>query len=96
MTSDNVARSLQGENGQDCKALKDYTCKPARDLRCEKGETLAGWDRDGCVRAYLLTLPLFLLSLSFHFLFFISPLTSLSVSRTNSEPRKKRMRESPY
>lgn len=51
MTSDNVARSLQGENGQDCKAVKEYACRPARDLRCLNGETLAGWDRNGCVRA---------------------------------------------
>ncbi|KAK3177855.1 hypothetical protein K4F52_009407 [Lecanicillium sp. MT-2017a] len=48
MTKGNVGKSLQGENGQECKVLKDYSCKSTRDLRCGHGETLAGWDRDGC------------------------------------------------
>ncbi|KAK1752214.1 hypothetical protein QBC47DRAFT_433206 [Echria macrotheca] len=43
-----IARSLQGENGQDCVVLKDQACKAASDLRCFNGETLVGWDRDGC------------------------------------------------
>ncbi|KAI1852652.1 hypothetical protein JX266_002193 [Neoarthrinium moseri] len=47
-TSANVAGSLQGENGQGCKVLKDYSCKATSDLRCASGETLVGWDRDGC------------------------------------------------
>jgi chitinase len=47
-TTTTIAQSLIGENGQNCKVLKDYACKPARDLRCENGETLVGWDRDGC------------------------------------------------
>ncbi|VBB73365.1 Putative Glycoside Hydrolase Family 18 [Podospora comata] len=47
-TSKNVAHSLQGENGQGCRVIKEYDCKPARDLRCWKGESLVGWDRDGC------------------------------------------------
>ena len=49
MTTGNVGRTLQGENGQECAALLFYDCKPTRDLRCYAGETLAGWDRDGCV-----------------------------------------------
>ena len=47
-TPTTIAQSLVGENGQDCRVLKDYACKPARDLRCFSGETLIGWDRDGC------------------------------------------------
>ncbi|KAJ2976628.1 hypothetical protein NQ176_g4845 [Zarea fungicola] len=43
-----IAKSLAGENGQDCKVLKDYSCRPVRDLRCGSGEKLIGWDRDGC------------------------------------------------
>lgn len=49
MTKGNVGKSLQGENGQECRALLDYSCKATRDLRCDHGETLVGWDRDGCV-----------------------------------------------
>ncbi|KAL7794847.1 hypothetical protein V8C43DRAFT_304830 [Trichoderma afarasin] len=41
-------KSKQGENGQECRALLDYNCRPTSDLRCGYGETLAGWDRDGC------------------------------------------------
>jgi chitinase len=51
MTTGNVGRSLQGENGQECRALLDYSCKSTSDLRCDRGETLVGWDRDGCVGA---------------------------------------------
>jgi len=49
LTSENVARSLQGENGQTCAVLKGEPCQKSRDLRCWFGETLVGWDRDGCV-----------------------------------------------
>lgn len=53
-----IAQSLVGENGQDCKVLKDYACRPARDLRCMRGETLVGWDRNGCDVSHTQTLPL--------------------------------------
>ncbi|KAK3388008.1 bacteriodes thetaiotaomicron symbiotic chitinase [Podospora didyma] len=43
-----VARSLAEDNGQDCKVLRDYECKPAKELWCGAGVTLVGWDRDGC------------------------------------------------
>lgn len=48
-TSENVASSLQGENGQACAVAKDEACKKTRDLHCFSGETMVGWDRDGCV-----------------------------------------------
>jgi chitinase len=54
MTKENVGKSLQGENGQECRALLDYSCKSTRDLRCDHGEDMVGWDRDGCVSVLLL------------------------------------------
>ncbi|CAJ2504125.1 Uu.00g115190.m01.CDS01 [Anthostomella pinea] len=48
VTTSSVISSLVGENGQDCKVLKDYSCKNKDDLRCGTGETMIGWDRDGC------------------------------------------------
>jgi hypothetical protein len=53
MSSANVGRSLQGENGQECRVVSEYSCKKTSDLRCGSGETLAGWDRDGCVSRVL-------------------------------------------
>ncbi|OTB16723.1 glycoside hydrolase family 18 protein, partial [Daldinia sp. EC12] len=44
----NVAANLIGQIGQECQVLKDHECRPSRDLRCEKGFSLVGWDRDGC------------------------------------------------
>lgn len=52
MSKANVASVLQSEAGQGCRALLDYDCKKARDLRCASGETLIGWDRDGCVSIF--------------------------------------------
>ncbi|RYP81113.1 hypothetical protein DL770_005976 [Monosporascus sp. CRB-9-2] len=48
MTSGNVGKSLQGENGQECRALLDAACKPVGDLMCFSGEIMVGYDRDGC------------------------------------------------
>ncbi|PGH18380.1 hypothetical protein AJ79_00447 [Helicocarpus griseus UAMH5409] len=47
-TTRTIVQSLVGENGQNCRLLKEYSCKAARDLRCHNGERLVGWDRDGC------------------------------------------------
>lgn len=47
-TSANVASSLQGENGQGCVALTNLDCRPAAQLSCGRGETMIGWDRNGC------------------------------------------------
>lgn len=42
-----IAQSLVGENGQDCRVMKQYACRNIDDLRCY-GETMVGFDRDGC------------------------------------------------
>lgn len=48
LSGKSVASVLIGENGQDCRVLKDRNCRPVRDLRCESGWTMLGWDRNGC------------------------------------------------
>ncbi|KAK5658413.1 hypothetical protein OQA88_2390 [Cercophora sp. LCS_1] len=48
LSQKSVASVLIGENGQDCKVLKDRACKAVTDLRCESGWLMLGWDRNGC------------------------------------------------
>ena len=43
-----IAQTLIGENGQNCVVQKFYSCMAASDLRCARGWTLVGWDKDGC------------------------------------------------
>lgn len=47
-TSTSIAQSLVGSNGQDCRVLKDQACTKVANMRCFAGETLVGWDNDGC------------------------------------------------
>ena len=40
------AQNLIGENGQDCKRMKD--CVDPDIVRCPDGQRKLGWDKDGC------------------------------------------------
>lgn len=47
-TSPAIAENLVGNNGQDCKVMKDMGCVDPEIIRCPDGQHKVGWDKDGC------------------------------------------------
>jgi chitinase len=43
-----IIQNLVGENGQDCKLMKNIGCVDPDIVRCPDGMHKVGWDKDGC------------------------------------------------